>query len=182
MTLRDGMIPLIARLRSMTNANPNVFSDEALQAKLDETQQRYYRVPLIACPNYADGALLYRDFAIPAELGRALEEGEAFVIRTSNGTLIDPSAYSYHAEAVRVRFVEDVGPANLYLDCAAYDLHRAASRVWAEKAALAAADVDWRADNHAFALSDTFEHCMQMAGLHARLAGPIITKWLREDG
>lgn len=181
MPARDGMTALVAQLRMMTNADPTAFPDETLQAALDATARPFYRVALIACPNYADGALLYRDFAIPAEYGRALEQADAFVIRTSDGTLIDPADYTYHAEQSRVRFVDDQGAVNRYLDGVAYDLHRAAAEIWAAKAALVAAEVDWRADNHAFSNSDTFEHCLQMAGLHARLAGPIISKLVRED-
>lgn len=181
MPARLGMTNLIARLRMMTNADPSAFDDDTLQRSLDATQQRYRRVPLIACPNYADGALLYRDFAIPAEIGRALEEDDAFVIRTSNGTLIDPAEYALNVEAMRVRFLSDQGAIHLYLDCAAYDLHRAAAEIWSHKAALVAAEVDWRADNHAFSNSDTFEHCMLMAGLHARLAGPVVSQFVRED-
>ena len=53
-----------------------------------------------------------------------------------------------------------------------YDLHAAASNIWAEKAAPTAQDYDFDADGGSYSRSQSFEQCMAMSRYHGARRKP----------
>lgn len=192
MSIRPGMAALITRLRGMTHSAPDdeslasttYFTDDMLQALLDSTRQDHDGLELIACPAYEDGAYVYREYVVPAYIPYAFEEpgtDSGWRAYNSSGVAYDPASdYSLNASAGRLSFSQDLGGARVWLDCRSYNLHRVAAEVWRQKAAFASENSNWRADNHAVDAAAIFAHCMAMADLHGRLAGPVVSKMQRE--
>lgn len=190
MPIRAGMAHLIARLRGMTRAGSadatlngvTYFTDEQLQQLLDTTAQQHRHIELIPVPQSENGTLVYKSYAIPAEIPYAFETEAAdsgWQLRDAAGQAV--TGYSVNYAAGRIEFTSDTGGRLYFLDCRSYNLHQAAAAVWQQKAAFASPDADWQADNHRYDAATVFQHCLQMAALHARLAGPVVAKMLRSD-
>ena len=192
MAARTGMTTLITHLRSLTNAGTadvtlagrTYFSDDHLQTALDATQTYWQRVPLISRPEHIDGDTVHHEYHIPDFIPRWFEENataSGWAVRDSTGAEVDSADYTVNYQAGRITFTADTEGAFYLLYCRTYNPHRAASRVWAQKAAFASANVDWQIDNHEVHDAGYFEHCQQMAALHATLAGPTIARLVRTD-
>ena len=183
MSIRVGMADLVARLRTATNASDNdhtilsqtFFSDDMLQARLDNYQETDLGLVLVPCPRFIDGAYVYLDYVVPAHISYDFEGpapdshwraynslGTAYVLDTD---------YTLNLAAGRLTFTQDLAGAFVYLDCQTYNVHRAAADVWREKAAFAATESNWQSDNHRIEAAAVFEHCMELAALLRGLRG-----------
>jgi len=185
------MAHLVARLRTMTRAGSadatlngvTYFSDAQLQQTLDLTVRQQRNIELIPMPEADNGTLAYYEYAIPAEIPYAFETDAAesgWQLRDGAGQAVTAS-YTVNYDAGRIRFDADTGGRMYLLDCRTYNLHHAAAAIWQQKAAFASPDTNWQADNHRMDAAAAFDHCLRMAALHARLAGPTVTRLLRSD-
>lgn len=189
---RPGMMTMIATLRSLCNATTSdatigtetYFTDDHLQQILDSTQRLWSDVPLQPVPDVVDGALVYLTYQIPPYIPRVFEEqgsSSGWAMRTTNGTLVDPSTYSVNYESGTLTFNADTNGASYVLDCRTYNINRAASNVWLRKASFAYQDVDWGSDNHTLRASQQFNHALHMAERYALLAGGSSGRFVRPD-
>ncbi len=189
---RAGLSTLIARLRAMTNAGTSdatvagttYFSDDHLQTVLDTTQTLWQRVNLIPRPEFIDGEVVHTEYFIPDYVPRQFEENEVdsgWFIRTADGVAVDSGDYTPNYEAGHITFDADTDGAEYHLSCRTYNLHRAASNVWQQKAAFVYADTNWQADNHRLDAAQVFDHCHKMATYHAQLAGVLVSRLIRTD-
>ncbi|RMF48729.1 MAG: hypothetical protein D6749_14895 [Chloroflexota bacterium] len=190
MPVRLGLLPLIAHLRALcavgeadlTVGALTYWTDELLQAELDATRRTVYGAPLIALPQFIDGAYRYYEYAFPTALGTWIEEAapeSGFAVRDAFGVAIS-SGFSVNYRARRVLFAEDQEGAAYTLDARSYDLYGAAASIWEQKAAFAAARVDWSA-THGLKSSQEYEHCTAQAMRFRQLSGVRTATFLRTD-
>lgn len=191
--MREGMSALVSKLRGLCAVGPSDYqigsqtywSDDQLEAVLDSTARPYKGIRLLALPAFADGAWRTLDYVIPMEAGADFEApgaGSGFALRDSGGAEVPPAAYSLNLPARRITFNADQGGAAFTLDARAYNVHVAAAAVWEQKAAHAAGEVSWGADNHRVDAGQEYEHCLTMARHYRRLAGVYVVEMVRVDG
>ncbi len=190
---RTGLANLISLLRALTNTTTNdvtlgaetYFSDDHLQMMLDATQQVWERVPLIPQPIYTAGVPTYLTYAIPTHIPRFFEEGattdSGWLVYDSTGTVVDLADYTPNYSAGTLEFAVDTDGASFTLACRTYNLYRAASNVWLQKASFAYQNVDWSSDNHQLQASQEFAHAVQMAEYYATKAGSQVARLIRSD-
>jgi hypothetical protein len=190
MTARLGMVPLIAHLRALCAVGESdlivgaltYWSDEMLQAELDATRRTLYGAPLIALPQFIDGAYRYYEYAFPTALGVWIEESapdSGFAIRDSFGAALT-SGFTINYRARRVVFSADQEGLAYTIDARHYDLYGAAASIWEQKAAFAAARLDW-AGGHGLKASQEYEHCTAQAMRFRQLSGVRAAPFLRTD-
>lgn len=190
---RAGLANLISLLRVLTNTTPNditlngetYFADDHLQMMLDSTQQVWTRVPLIPQPVYIDGAPIYLTYALPNHIPRFFEEGDAiesgWFVYDSTGTVVDLADYTPNYPAGTLEFAADTDGGSFTISCRTYNLYRAASNIWLQKASFAYQNVDWTSDNHQLQASQEFAHAVQMAEYYATKAGSQVARLVRSD-
>jgi hypothetical protein len=189
---RAGLSTLISRLRAMTNAGTSdatvagttYFSDDHLQDILDTTQTLWQRIPLIPRPELIDAEVVHIEYFVPDFIPRQFEQNavdSGWFIRRADGLTIDPADYTPNYEAGHITFDTDTAGASYTLSCRTYNLHRAASNIWQQKAAFVYADTNWQADNHRLDSAQVFDHCHKMANYHAQLAGMLVSRLIRTD-
>lgn len=194
MAYRATMARLITRLRALTEAGvedyelagDTYWTDPQLQDALDGQRQDYRLVPLEPLPELGtDGLYDYLDYSIPREIGRDFEEagsGSIFAVKKSDGTVVSSADYSVNYPAGMIRFNADQAGTFFYLDCRTFNLNAAARWVWEQKAAHAAAGVNWSSDNHRIDAGQEYEHCMAMAERFRKLGSGFQTlKLVRTD-
>ncbi|MBE7512563.1 MAG: hypothetical protein HS103_07090 [Anaerolineales bacterium] len=179
---RSGMATVIAQLRLLTNTTPTdvtlagvpYWTDDQLQAELDRMATVHSRLGLIAVT--PPPVTVYR---IP--LSDPLEEAgtdSGFAVRDRRGAVVNPALYAVNYAARRITFLSETGGARYVLDCRVYNLHRAAAAVWAQKAALAAAKLDWEAEGRGVRAAQEHAHCLRMVDHHERLAGIVVGRFV----
>ncbi len=190
MTARPGLMPLIAHLRALCAAGEadltvgalTYWSDEMLQAELDATRRTVYGAALIALPQFVEGAYRCHEYAFPTALGIWIEEAapqSGFAIRDSFGTALT-SGFTVNYRARRVVFESDQQGFSYTLDARCYDLYSAAASIWEQKAAFAAARLDW-AGGHGLKASQEYEHCTAQAMRFRQLSGVRAASFHRTD-
>lgn len=187
---RAGMATLIQQLRALGHAGTNDYTvgdetywtDDQLQALLDETREQRVRVDLTADPIYNAGDWEYYDYVLPA--GRWVEEAGtsgAFVVRDSDGDVVSSSNYSVNYRARRITFTSDQDGAIRTADYRTYNLYRAAARLWDERAAYLAQMVDWSSDNHDFKANQEYRAAVAQAAKYRGMAGITVGIMVRTD-
>lgn len=191
--MRGSMSPLVSKLRGLCAAGPSDYqigsltywSDDQLEAILDSTAHTRKGIRLLALPAFTDGAWRTFDYVIPMEAGADFEApgaGSGFALRDSGGDEVPPAAYTLNLPARRITFSADQGGATFTVDARAYNVYLAAAMVWEQKAAHAAGEVSWGADNHRIDAGQEYEHCLTMARHYRRLAGLSVVEMVRVDG
>lgn len=190
---RTGLTNLISQLRALTNATSSdmtigaetYFSDDHLQMILDSTQQVWEGILLEPRPDYEDGTPNYFAYSIPTILLRAFEEGgsadSGWVLYTRAGTEVDLADYTPNYQSGTIVFDSDTDGASFRLSCRTYNLNRAASNIWLQKASFAYQNVNWESDNHRLEASQEFAHAVQMAEFYAAKAGAQTAHLVRTD-
>ncbi|MCS6872688.1 MAG: hypothetical protein RML95_14870 [Anaerolineae bacterium] len=190
MPARLGMLPLIAQLRALCAVGEadlivgatTYWSDELLQAELDATRRTLYGAPLLALPQFIDGAYRYYEYAFPTALGVWVEQAapeSGFAVRSAAGVALT-SGFTVNYRARRVVFAQDQAGASYTLDARFYDLYSAAASIWEQKAAFAAARLDW-AGTHGLKASQEYEHCAAQAERFRQLSGVRTATFQRTD-
>ena len=190
MPARLGLLPLIAHLRALCAVGEadvvvgalTYWSDEMLQAELDATRRTVYGAPLLALPQFLDGAYRYYEYAFPTALGVWIEEAapqSGFAVRDSSGVALT-SGFTVNYRARRVAFEGDQGGLSYTLDARFYDLYGAAANIWEQKAAFAAARLDW-AGAHGLKASQEYAHCTAQALRFRQLSGVRTATFYRTD-
>lgn len=167
MAARAGMEWLIAQLRRMAAADETGWTDDDLQAALDRTRAEVRGLPVEPLAQRA-GQTAYSDYLIPP----SVRDVEYAPPHGDDGwRLVDSSgqAAPQHTVSLAAGVITFDAPTDgrtYYLDCRSYDLNGAAAEIWDQKAAAAAASVDWQSDNHRISASQEIEHCLRMAQMY----------------
>jgi hypothetical protein len=191
MAARLGLITVINRLRSMTDAGTadytlpgmgTLWSDEQLQDVLDGHRSDLQRVPLRPASGYTGGAVEFRDYSFPAgDVEEAASGTAVWRVEDGSGSLVGTADYTVTYRAGHVRFNADTGGADYYLTTHAFDVERAAAEVWEQKAAHVSSRFDIRTDNHDLKRSQLRAAYLQNASeWHSKAKSKSVTM-VRED-
>ena len=191
---RAGMATLITRLRQMTEASPSDYSlgghtywsDDDLQASLDEQRSRHVDVALTARPDYVDSAEIYKRYEIPWGSGIKGVEGtaggsDAFKVSDSTGATIAAANFGFNERDLAITFTVDTEGSARYWSGYAYDLRGAAREIWLTKAGHYHSAINFSADGHRFDRQEIYAHCMQMAEVFGHRRGMQSGKMVRTD-
>lgn len=190
MAVRAGMANLILELRSMVNAGTADYSvsgvsywtDQQLQDRLDRFRVDLNRAPLRYDSEYVGGTAYYHDYYAP--LGNLEEAGSGTIhwqVEDGDGNAAGTATYAADYIAGLIRFTNDQGGSAYYLRGRSYNLKRAASSIWREKAGSVAAYYSFSADGQSFSRSHWFEHCLSMADNYEADSGIQTTRLIRND-
>lgn len=175
MAARAGMTSLISRLRQKCEAGEadytltgeTYWSDDHLQAALDEHRKLFVGVNLIPRPQNINGIIVYRCYEIPREVGNFVEapaQGETnFRLYRTDGVDIPFAEYALYERDLSITFTADQEGAAIYWDGYSYDLIAAARDVWLVKAAHMHQAINFSADGHRFDREAIYQHCIEMA-------------------
>lgn len=190
---RAGMINLIRRLREMCEAGDNDYqlagvtywSEDSLQAILDEKRTHFTGVALTPRPSYEAGVNIYLRYETPWGVGNAIEGpdgvgGDGFRVYDSLGTTI-ASGFTLNERDLSVVFDADQEGEARYLSGFSYDIRAAAVEVWLRKAAHAWSAINFSADGHRFERADLHKHCLEMARMYGYQGGVKVGKMVRTD-
>lgn len=191
---RSGMANLILRMRQMCNAGtadytitgttPQTFwSDDQLQAKLDQHRQDFYRESLAVQATQDDGGTArYQDYySCYRNLEEAASGAAVWQVENSAGSAIGTASYTPNYDAGHIYFAADQGGTAYYLSGRAYDMERTAADVWEVKAAQVADRYDVTTDNHSLKRSQLYQMYMASAKQYRRQARPRTVQMIRED-
>jgi len=179
MSVRSSMANLIRRLRQMCEAGPDDYTldgvtywtDDELQARLDETRSWLTDVPLAVRPSYENSEYVYKLYEVPRTAGNAIEGG--FRVYDSTGVDVDPDTYSWYDRDLSISFAADTTGIAYYADLHAYNLQKAAQGIWLDKAAHMHMAINFSADGHRFDREALYKHCMEMAGVYGYQPGGV---------
>jgi hypothetical protein len=191
---RLGMATLIRRLRQMTEAGTadyslagqTYWSDDDLQAELDEHRTRHIDVALAARPDYVSGEEIYTRYEIPWSGGASAMEGtaggsDAFKVADSTGATIAAANYSFSERDLAVTFTADQEGSARYWSGYSYDIRAAAREIWLRKAGHYHSAINFSADGHRFDREALYGHCMQMAQVFGHRRGMQSGRLARTD-
>lgn len=194
MTVRAGMVNLIAELRNLTNASTEAdFTDEFLQTKLDFYKQQYRYVIIVPdVTRVNQDTVIYTDYFLPDEIGEWFEIpvdytiNEYFYLTDYNfvpilfGTGADYATYDDDLKMIRLG--KDSLGKFVTLTLYSYDIYASAAELWGFKAARRSELVDFKSDNHSANLSETKATCLQMQAYYAsRSYRNQDAKFIRKD-
>lgn len=191
MAARDGMITVITRLRSMTDAGTadysiagtNYWQDDQLQDVLDGHRADIRREALVLQSDAVSaGSVEYHDYYWRYPNVEAVASGTAaWVVEDSTGADVGTASYEINDRARHIRFTADTEGSAYYLSYRAFDLERAAAEVWEQKAAHVSARYDLKIDNHDMKRSQLREAYLANAREYRRKARPHTSRLFHAD-
>lgn len=191
MVARLGMLDLILRLRSMTDAQPDEFeiagetywSNDQLNKILDRYRYDEYYEAIEPTVTY-DTALnaLYQDYYFARANVEELTSGSAvWKLEDSDGNIAGTADYSVNYQAQHIRFNDSTDGGVRYLTYRYYDLNKAASDVWSQKAASVASRFNISTDNHTLSRAELRKSYLEMAAHYKKLSGGGFKRLVRVD-
>lgn len=128
MSARSTMAPLITRVRDLTNATTDDFTDDQVQAFLDQHRVEFRYCELRALETRAAGSVEYKTFQLDHFKPRMLEGGDAYDLFDNGYNSIKASLVNTTgADLVNGRFVFTTEPSRPVMILSwAYDLYAAA--------------------------------------------------------
>jgi len=182
---REGMSNVIQSVRELTYAGTSdfligtvsYFSDDHMQAALDDHRQDFQFLSVDKIPEQAVGSIVYKQLRIPENT----ESGTVFYIQTSGGVEVGTGLYSVDHQRGMVTFTNDTAGTAFFVTGRSYDIYGAAVDVMERKAAYVAEQVDWKSDNHSFASSQAYQHYKNQAAKFRAMAKPISVTIYRGD-
>lgn len=190
MAARNGMTQLIADVRLMADAGTaehsvggtTYYTDEDVQRYLDKHRQNIYREPLRMEPEYGAGSAEYHHYYFRNGFVEGTASGTvAWLVTDGNDDVIGGSLYTPNMDAQEIRFAADQHGSARYLTYRAYDLYRAVSEIWRDKAAHVADRFDVKTDNHDLKRSQLAKNYMDKALEYAAYGKPKHVRMIRED-
>lgn len=174
--IRDGMIPLVLDLRSLTSTamgdttiNDVVYwSDYQLQVILDKYATRHIDVELIPIPQIESSSTAYYTYSIPSDVSKYIDESTVQIV-DQYGVVASPSETNILQGYVV--FAADTSGDPYYIRCTSYNMRMAAARVWLDKASHRSELIDWKAGGQTLSEDQAYQHCMERAAYFAGSAG-----------
>ena len=191
MAARSGMAQLIADVRLMADAGESehsvggrtYYTDDDIQRYLDQHRENIYREYLRNEPEYGSGSAEYHYYYFRYAHVEGTASGSlAWLITDGNDDVIAGSLYTPNMDAQEIRFTADQRGSARYLTYRAYDIYRAVSEIWRDKAAHVA-DRAWdvSTDNHSLKRSQMAKNYMDKAREYAAFGKPKHVRMIRED-
>lgn len=161
------MSDLVQTVRELSNAGTNeftvgtvvYFSDDHIQAALDNNRRDFQFMPMEVNPEQAVGSVVYKEFRTEPYT----ESGTLFYLQTAGGSAVGTSLYSVDNARGIVTFTNDTKGTAFYASGRTYGVHTAAAEIWDRKAANVANQVDWSSDNHSVKNSQVFQFYQKQA-------------------
>ncbi len=188
---RAGMATLIGEVRVLCNvgtadysvAGTSYYTDDQIQALLDEHRMTWKHVQLEPIPDAESGSYTYTEYQIPAPLRFFEEAGTAsgWKLEDSAAGSVNSSSYTTNYKARLITFTNDTAGLDYYLDCRTYDVYKTAGEIWEQKASFVANAVDWSSDNHDLKSSQEHKHCLAMAKKYKNMGGMQFSRFRRLD-
>lgn len=188
---RAGMVNLITRLRSMTEAGAvdyNIagvthWTDVQLQGILDGHRSQLARSALNPEYEYvAEGSAVYKDyFTEHRNFEEAAGGAAVWDVEDGQGESVGTASYTVNYEAGHIRFTTDTEGTAYYLTARTFDMKRAAAEVWERKASHAAKGYFFTADGASYHREQVYEHCLKMAEQYRENAGVRVVRMFRSD-
>lgn len=172
---RPGMLDIISRLRTMTDAGESDYtiagerywSDAQLQDILDDYREdiNYFEmVPDLS--RTAGGTIVYKTYRSGKEFW---EGGTAnFQVQDSLGNILTDYTANYMKGIVT--FTSDTAGSARFVTGSIFDLSAAAASIWRMKAGQTSKLYSFSTDGHSMSRSDWFKNCVQMADYYDGLA------------
>ena len=171
------MTNLIGQVRDFTIAGTadytlgtvNYWTDDQIQKVLDRNKLNVYHEQLVGMATYSTaGSLQWKEFYSGYGNYEETSGGTAvFVIEDGTGNAIGTSEWSVDYANGKVTFGGDQGGSIRYLTGTSYDINRAASDIWKQKAGHHAGAVNFKTDNMSINRSDLLKQDMEMATYYA---------------
>ncbi|MDX2077014.1 MAG: hypothetical protein SFZ02_11320 [bacterium] len=186
---RISMTSLIAHLRELTSASTDeftlndipYFSDDHLQTVLDSTSTHQSRVAIYPVGDYIGGAMVYTRYPLPHYMAYTEGAGDGSAWRVVDGTGATAPAHTLNMSARHILFDAPTDGRTYYLTATSYDMHRAASAIWLQKAAHSAKRVNFSVDGQQVSAGDYHAHCLKMVAYYDGLAGATTVRRVRMD-
>jgi hypothetical protein len=182
---RTGMSDLVQTVRELSNAGTgeftvgtvSYFSDDHIQASLDNHRKDFQFEPMQTIPEQVAGSVVYKEFHIYDNT----EAGTLFYLQYASGTVVGTSLYSVDNVRGVVTFTNDTVGTAFYATGRTYDPNMAASEIWKRKASNVANQVDWSSDNHSIKNSQVFQFYTKQASYFASLGKQNTVSMFRGD-
>jgi hypothetical protein len=170
---RTGMTNLIQTVRELSNAgsaefvvgSASYFSDDHIQASLDNNRRDFQFEPMEVYPEQVAGSIVYKEFRTYENT----EAGTLFYLQYAGGTVVGTALYSVDNVRGVVTFTNDTVGTAFYVTGRTYDVNMAASEIWKRKASNVANQVDWSSDNHSVKNSQVFQFYTKQAEYFASM-------------
>ena len=165
--MRTGMSDLVQTVRELSNAGTSemtvgtvtYFSDDHIQASLDNHRRDFQFENMEVYPEQAVGSIVYKEFHTEPYV----EAGTNFYLQTTGGTVVGTALYSVDYTRGVITFTNDTVGTSFYASGRTYDVYSAAADIWDRKAANVANQVDWSSDNHSVKNSQVFQFYQKQA-------------------
>lgn len=149
-----------------TAADQTWWSDDQIQALLDQHRRDIVREPLGMEQTYAGGGSI--TWTVYRSRHRHIEAGTAAIIEDGLGDNRGTADYTLDGRRGVVTFAADQGGTALYLTGAAYDLHGAAAELLEAWSAALSLDFGFSTDNQRFDRQQKAQALAQRAGEQRR--------------
>ena len=171
--MRTGMSDLVQTVRELSNAGTSemtvgtvvYFSDDHIQASLDNHRRDFQFEPMEVYPEQVAGSIVYKEF----HTYENTEAGTLFYLQYAGGTVVGTALYSVDNVRGVVTFTNDTVGTAFMASGRTYDVNSAASDIWKRKAANVANQVDWSSDNHSVKNSQVYQFYMKQAEYFASM-------------
>ena len=174
MTARLGMVDLLSQFRSLVaESGTTIFSDDRVQAILDNNRYDFYQLPLRAVGQVVGGSTIYKWYFLPSQ--QYLEgtaSGTALVRIYNYGGTVETD-YSSDFINSTFTFTSDTRGSAYYMTGRSFNFNKAISEGWKEKAAYHSGNFDFKVEGRAFNKSQVVKNCLSMAEMFAGMSNPV---------
>lgn len=169
---RDDMLPLIARLRQLTDAATDdefngvtFWTDDQLEDVLDR-HSRDIQIILQHGTRKVNGQVAWWHMKYTPKFWIGFETYE---VTDYQGYTVDTDDYVVDLERGQVTLDTGLSKQTYYLRARAYDFIDAAADVWQQKVNQRSSFVDYKADIHTVKMSQDYAHCIERLNYYASL-------------
>ena len=180
---RAGMAYILSDLRRMVDdAGTAVWSDDDLQAVLDDCRTDFWELELRPAPRPWGGSEIWTVYVAGYTWLEGAESGTAaWRVYDANGSAIGTASYTADYRVGVITFLSDQRGSARYLDGRSYDVNRAAALLWEQRAGMYHDEFDFDADGSKFVRSQKVQHCLRMADYYRRRSRPRVAAIRRVD-
>jgi len=180
--MRSGLTNLVDEFRALVNESGTaIFTDDSIETILDRTKVTLFASPLFYVPEKEASQTVYKNYYLPS--GGYLEgtaSGTALVrVTDSNGTVV--SNYVLESDQARFTFDANTGGTLYYFTGNQFDLNKAVSEGWKQKASTVASNFDFSLEGRSYKKSQVIQGYLTMAKHYETLAKPMYGDIYRSD-
>lgn len=159
------------------------WTDDQIQAQLDQRRRDVYREPLQEQTVIdTGGTARWYDFYFRSEFVEERTDGTAiFRVEDSTGQIRGTADYNVNYGAQHIQFTADQRGTALYITYRSYDVDAVAADIWRKKAAHVADRFDIETDNHNLKRSQLRTSYLGMAEFYTKKGKPAFSRMKRVD-